>query len=91
MISTLINGIDISTINNSVNAWNDNDIGMLNHWEKITFAVTCYWQLTINRPVPAGSPDRDTNDWIYLLLINLCTPYLGDQINTKYKALDHCF
>ena len=91
MISTLIDGINITTVNNIANTWNDDDIGMLYHWEKITFAVACYWQLTINRRVPIDSPDRETNDWIYLLLINLYTPRLCEQINTKYKALDHCF
>ncbi len=91
MISTLINGINITTLNNIADAWNDNGINMLYHLEKIKFGVACYWQLTINRRVLIDSPDRETNDWIYLLLINTCTPRLREQINTKYKALDHCF
>ncbi len=53
--------------------------------------MACYWQLTINVRIHTDSPDRETNDWIYLLLINSCTPCLREQINTKYKAVDHWF
>ncbi len=91
IISTLINGINITMLNDIADAWNNDGIIMMNHWEKIIWAVACYWQLMVNRRVSTDSPDRETNNWIYLLLINSCTPCLHEQVNTKYKALNHCF
>ena len=90
LISSL-KGLDPSTTNNLLDLWNDDQADLLESHEKFTWNQVCLWQLTLNRKVPVGSPDRTSMDWALMLLYNSCTKDLRDQIDLKYDHLHTCY
>ena len=87
LVSTLIAGLDLKTVNDPTALWQDDQVDMMMWWEKITWRQACLWQLTLNRRVPVGSADRTSMDWALLLLYNSCTKDLKDQVGLKYDHL----
>ena len=90
-VSTFVPGIDIRSLSNIADAWNDDGVDMMTCWEEITWEMVCYWQLTINRRTTRDSPDRESNTWATMLIYNSCTHDLREQIQNKYDVVGSSF
>ena len=72
-VSTFVDGVNIRSLSNITNAWNDDGVDMMTCWEEISWEMACYWQLTINRRTTRDSPDRESNTWATTLIYHYCT------------------
>ncbi len=47
-VSSFLDGINLSMINNTTAIWDNDGIDMLLYWDRISLDQACYWKLTLN-------------------------------------------
>ncbi len=90
-VPTFRSGAHPSNVSDPSLLWNDDGVDIMLFWEQISWERCCYWQLTLNRRVPATSPDRTSMNWAYLLNWNSCTYDLRSQVDMKYGRVAPVF
>ena len=89
LVTFLAAGLDLTLVGHVADMWINPYLDLLNDWEQIDWYTACYWQYSLNKLT--GKLDRQSNKLDFLLIYNLCTTDLRDQINLKYETLPLVF